>query len=147
MYLQKVISKELEEKNLLTYWRSLKKIAGSGSISQRYGSADPDPDTYKNFMDPQHRTKCGSALYLAHYNKTQCRHCAPNYKNIEKIDSLTETKKYQFLRTWSQIRISVQLFLKYFLKRVPFKTSFWHPPSLCLPLAHLSCGPTATWVS
>jgi hypothetical protein len=28
------------------------KIAGSGSISQRYGSADPDP--YQNFMDPQH---------------------------------------------------------------------------------------------
>jgi hypothetical protein len=28
------------------------KTAGSGSISQRYGSADPDP--YQNFMDPQH---------------------------------------------------------------------------------------------
>jgi hypothetical protein len=30
------------------------KIAGSrsGSISQKYGSADLDP--YKNFMDPQH---------------------------------------------------------------------------------------------
>ncbi len=36
--------------------RSLTKIAGSasasGSISQRYGSADPDP--YQNFMGPQH---------------------------------------------------------------------------------------------
>jgi hypothetical protein len=31
--------------------RSLTKIAGSGSISQRYGSADPDP--YQNLMDPQ----------------------------------------------------------------------------------------------
>jgi hypothetical protein len=28
------------------------KIAGSGSISQRYGSADPDP--HQNVMDPQH---------------------------------------------------------------------------------------------
>jgi hypothetical protein len=28
------------------------KIAGSGSISQRHGSADPDP--YQNVMDPQH---------------------------------------------------------------------------------------------
>jgi len=28
------------------------KIAGSGSISQRHGSADPDPP--KNVMDPQH---------------------------------------------------------------------------------------------
>jgi hypothetical protein len=30
------------------------KIAGSGSISQRHGSADPDPDPPKNVMDPQH---------------------------------------------------------------------------------------------
>jgi hypothetical protein len=48
MYLQKVISKKI----LSTSRRSLTKIAGSGSISQRYGSADPDP--YQNFMDPQH---------------------------------------------------------------------------------------------
>jgi hypothetical protein len=27
-------------------------ISGSGSISQRYGSADPDP--HQNAMDPQH---------------------------------------------------------------------------------------------
>ncbi len=37
-------------------WRSLTKIAGSGSasgsMSQRYWSADPDP--YQNVMDPQH---------------------------------------------------------------------------------------------
>jgi hypothetical protein len=43
-----------KQKNL----RSLTKIAGSasasepGSISQRYGSLDPDP--YQNLMDPQH---------------------------------------------------------------------------------------------
>ena len=32
------------------------KIAGSGSISQRHRSADPDPDPYlhQNVMDPQH---------------------------------------------------------------------------------------------
>ncbi len=34
--------------------RSLKKIAGSGSVSQRYGSTDPDLDTYQNVTDPQH---------------------------------------------------------------------------------------------
>jgi hypothetical protein len=28
------------------------KIEGSGSISQRHGSADPDP--HQNIMDPQH---------------------------------------------------------------------------------------------
>jgi hypothetical protein len=53
-----VPSKSNKKKNnfLLISWRSLTKIAGSGSasgsISERYGSADPDP--YQNFMDPQH---------------------------------------------------------------------------------------------
>ncbi len=28
------------------------KIEGSGSISQRHGSADPDPDPHQNVMDP-----------------------------------------------------------------------------------------------
>jgi hypothetical protein len=30
----------------------LTKIGGSGSVSQRYGSADPDP--YQNVTDPEH---------------------------------------------------------------------------------------------
>ncbi len=30
------------------------KIAGYGSISQRHGSADPDPDPHQNVMDPEH---------------------------------------------------------------------------------------------
>jgi len=30
------------------------KIAGSGSISQRHGSEDPDPDPPQNVMDLQH---------------------------------------------------------------------------------------------
>ncbi len=33
-------------------WRSMTKIAGSGSNSQRHGSADPDP--HQNVMDPEH---------------------------------------------------------------------------------------------
>ncbi len=51
MYFQKVKRK----KNLLPSWLSLTKIAGSwaGSVSQRYGSAVPDP--YQNVRDPQHR--------------------------------------------------------------------------------------------
>jgi hypothetical protein len=28
--------------------------SASGSISQRHGSADPDPDPHQNIMDPQH---------------------------------------------------------------------------------------------
>jgi hypothetical protein len=30
------------------------KIAGSGSISQRHESADPDPDPHQNVMGPEH---------------------------------------------------------------------------------------------
>ena len=43
---------------LLASWRSMTKIAGSGSesgsISQRNGSVDPDPNPHQNAMDPQH---------------------------------------------------------------------------------------------
>ncbi len=38
MYIQKVIS----------------RIAGSGYISQRHGSEDPDPDPHQNGKDPEH---------------------------------------------------------------------------------------------
>ncbi len=37
---------------LLASKRSMTKIAGSGSISQKHGSADPDP--HQNIMDPEH---------------------------------------------------------------------------------------------
>ncbi len=50
-------SKSNKKKNLLlASWRSMTKIAGSrsGSICQRHGSADPDPDTHENVMDPEH---------------------------------------------------------------------------------------------
>ncbi len=43
---------------LLAPWRSMTKIAGSGSgsgsISQTYGSADPVPDPYQNVVDLEH---------------------------------------------------------------------------------------------
>ncbi len=39
---------------LLASRRSKTKIAGSRSISQMNGSADPDPDQPQNVMDPQH---------------------------------------------------------------------------------------------
>ncbi len=29
--------------------------SGSGSISRRHGSADPDPNPHQNVMDPEHR--------------------------------------------------------------------------------------------
>ncbi len=46
---------------LLASWRSMMKIEGSesGSISQRHGSADPEPDLnpHQSVMDPQHWLK------------------------------------------------------------------------------------------
>jgi hypothetical protein len=53
MYLEKVISRKATLVFLLASRRSMTKIAGSGSvsISQRHGSADPDP--YQNVIDPQ----------------------------------------------------------------------------------------------
>ncbi len=57
MYLQKVISKKncVKIYFLLESWRSMRKIAGSGSISQKHGSEDPDPP--QNVMDPEHWEK------------------------------------------------------------------------------------------
>jgi hypothetical protein len=54
------------------------KIVGSGSISQRHGSADPDP--HQNVMDPQHwfllvlqisdRTQYGTLLHIRSFQTT-----------------------------------------------------------------------------
>jgi hypothetical protein len=59
MYLQKVISRKTLYKKISFLLasgngRSMTKIAGSGSksVSQRHGSADPDP--HKNVMDTEH---------------------------------------------------------------------------------------------
>jgi hypothetical protein len=42
------------------------KIAGSGSIIQRHGFADqdPDPDQHQNVMDPQHWEKLMAVLFV-----------------------------------------------------------------------------------
>ena len=52
MYLQKVMSRKTF--NFNKFFVGILKIAGNGSISQRHGSADPDPDPHQNVMDPQH---------------------------------------------------------------------------------------------
>jgi len=50
------------KKKILIFFASLKSlkkgvgsVVGSGSISQRYGSGDPDP--HQNVTDPQYRNK------------------------------------------------------------------------------------------
>jgi hypothetical protein len=42
------------------------KIAGSGSISQRNGFADPDPDPHRNVMDPEH---CSIIVYKSLFRR------------------------------------------------------------------------------
>ncbi len=64
-----VTSNKQKTNFLLTSWRSL-KIEGSGSISQRYGSPDPDP--YQNFMDTQH----WCIIYLAQMGLRLARLCS-----------------------------------------------------------------------
>jgi hypothetical protein len=52
------------------------KIAGSesasGSISQRYGSAGPDPDRHQKVMDPQHTA-----------NKAKCKRSVISYNGLK----------------------------------------------------------------
>jgi hypothetical protein len=44
----------MNKKIYFTSIKTLKKEVGSGSISQRYGSGDLDPDPRQNVTDPQH---------------------------------------------------------------------------------------------
>ncbi len=44
--------KKIYKKFFFASLKSLKKGVGSGSISQRYGSGDPDP--HQTVTDPQH---------------------------------------------------------------------------------------------
>jgi hypothetical protein len=55
MYLQKVHAEKIVLKIsfLLASGRSFTKIAGSGSICQRHGSADPGPYPHQKLMDPE----------------------------------------------------------------------------------------------
>jgi hypothetical protein len=52
------VSNKKKYENFFASLKSLKKGSGSGvgsgSISQMYGSAYPDPDPHQNVTDPQH---------------------------------------------------------------------------------------------
>jgi hypothetical protein len=54
--------KKYEAKYFFASLKAMKKEVGSGSISERYGSGDPDP--HKNVTDPLH---CFS--YFLHGNR------------------------------------------------------------------------------
>jgi hypothetical protein len=55
--------------------------SGSESISQRHGSADPDPDQHQNVMDLEHcckewKTQAISSRQIKGYQTTIMRLCA-----------------------------------------------------------------------
>jgi hypothetical protein len=52
MYLRVRYKRNMKKKIFFASLKSLKK--GIGSISQRYGSRDPDPDPHQNVTNPQH---------------------------------------------------------------------------------------------
>jgi hypothetical protein len=60
------------------------KIAGSGSISQRHGSEDPDP--HQNVMDPEHwfvgLTVCGVVYGLDICIAHTCSTAQLNYSSF-----------------------------------------------------------------
>jgi hypothetical protein len=49
----------------LPSWRSMTKIAESGSIIQRHGSTGPDP--HQNVMDPEHCDPSDNVTYLSYF--------------------------------------------------------------------------------
>ncbi len=91
--LKNVLSKSNKQKNffysfLLASWRSMRKTAGSGSasgsISQRYGSADTDPDSHQNFMDPEHWF---SVFFTLKLSRKQVLFCITRYIWLKDTDS------------------------------------------------------------
>jgi hypothetical protein len=59
-----------------------------GSISQRHGSADPDPDPHQNVMDPQHFLSHGVKLHqifeirIPHLRSLCVSKCSKMFENI-----------------------------------------------------------------
>jgi hypothetical protein len=61
------------------------KIAGSGSISQRHGSLDPDPDPPQNVMDPQHCFKVSKKFPISPVEQHMLKEFDPYLYRIQRI--------------------------------------------------------------
>jgi hypothetical protein len=60
------------------------KIEGSGSIGQRHGSADPDPNPHQNVMDPKEKKKQTLASVSAITDSHQfCADLDPAFRDEE----------------------------------------------------------------
>ncbi len=100
----KVSSKNIVQKKFvkkiifwLASWRSMMKIEGSasgfksGSISQRHGSADPDPDPHQNVMDPQHWYWYVRYRDVRLFDWVQGRHDIVEYLHLKELNELEQT--------------------------------------------------------
>jgi hypothetical protein len=74
---------------------------GSGSLTQWYGSADPDPDPYQNVMDPQH---CYCAAKAFYYCPSMISH-RPRSQNISKERALNPEKDSRIKRHRSHVSL------------------------------------------
>ncbi len=83
-------------------WKSMTKIAGSGSISQRHGSSDPDPDPdpHQNVMDPQHCWQGEGMLTTAVVNRSGCHWTSIKCVLTEARDLRKETITWRNKLPW-----------------------------------------------
>ncbi len=72
---------------------------GSGSISQRHGSADPDPDPSQNVMDPQHWLEITGLKEIARTKKKRPEELTDEANNIDRITSGLEKTRVFFKKT------------------------------------------------
>ncbi len=108
------------------------KIAGSGSgsISQRHGSADPDPHPPQNIMDPQH---CFYSFYSLQCQLRLLHLSCPRVIGDKIFNILDSTgtvpymifwKKVKFTFTfgwkWIQIRIQIRIWIRIWIQNTAF---------------------------
>jgi hypothetical protein len=76
------------------------KIAGSGSISQRHGSADPDPDPPQNVMDPQHCIRLPDLIADEKRRRTLAVGAILSYLGPSDLTKIADGKEVGLLRRW-----------------------------------------------
>ncbi len=90
---------------LLACWRSMTKIAGSGSgsISQKHGSEDPDPDPPQNVLDREHWYKHNAfnrfLSFFLIYGRYGKRYLILRYITIHKLNFKCPLIKHREINT------------------------------------------------
>ncbi len=119
--------------------------SGSGSISQRHGSADPDP--HQNVMDPEHCPKVLERLFLtvngSHYIFLfWCSYS--NCTNVSTLHLLLLLQKLSWLRTWVLCQPAASP-----TRRTPSSRQR-HSPSAPMSLVRVVCSsvvdPYSDWI-